>query len=107
MRKIDVAKIVRRGGERPMRKLTGAWHFARRVMQAPAAEATPGDFRHGGWVQRCGEDMGPFKIIMGDYDLLLGKRPTTSRWLGANQDNPIGANSRLTNMSCPFGEPWV
>lgn len=81
-----------------MRKLTGAVFVSLDgVMQAPGGpeEDPTGEFRHGGWVQPLfDEDMGPFEdVIMGDYDLLLGKRTYdifASYW-PYNQDNPIGA----------------
>ena len=81
-----------------MRKLTGAVFVSLDgIMQAPGGpeEDPTGGFEHGGWVAPLwDEDMGPFeKIIMGDYDLLLGKRTYdifASYW-PHNQDNPIGA----------------
>ena len=80
-----------------MRKLTGAVFVSLDgVMQAPGGpeEDPTGGFRLGGWVQPLwDEDMGPFEdLIMGDYDLLLGKR-TYDIFAGYwphNQDNPIG-----------------
>ena len=66
------------------------------VMQAPGGpeEDPTGGFRFGGWVAPFwAEDMGPFEpLIMGDYDLLLGKR-TYDIFAGYwpyNLDNPIG-----------------
>jgi dihydrofolate reductase len=66
------------------------------VMQAPGGpeeDPTTG-FRFGGWSQPFwSEDMGPFeKLIMGDYDLLLGRRTYDifSAYWPDNQDNPIG-----------------
>jgi dihydrofolate reductase len=80
-----------------MRKLTGAVFVSLDgVMQAPGGpeEDPSGTFRFGGWVQpHWSEDMGPFKqIIMGDYDLLLGKRTYDifSAYWPYNQDDPIG-----------------
>ena len=80
-----------------MRKLTGAvFQSLDGVMQAPGGpeEDPSGTFRFGGWVQpHWSEDMGPFEqIIMGDYDLLLGKRTYDifSGYWPYNQDNPIG-----------------
>jgi len=67
------------------------------VMQAPGGpeEDPTGDFRFGGWVApHWAEDMGPFeKLIMGDYDLLLGKRTYDifSAYWPYHQDDPIGA----------------
>jgi len=72
-------------------------------MQAPGGpeEDTTSDFRFGGWVQPYwDEDMGPFEqLIMGDYDLLLGKRTYDifSGYWPHNQDNPIGAKFQAIN----------
>lgn len=81
-----------------MRKLTGAVFVSLDgVMQAPGGpeEDPTGDFRLGGWVApHWSEDMGPFeKLIMGDYDLLLGKRTYDifSAYWPYHQDDPIGA----------------
>lgn len=87
-----------------MRKLTGAVFVSLDgVMQAPGGpeEDPTSDFRHGGWVAPLwDEDMGPFEdVIMGDYDLLLGKRTYdifASYW-PFNQDNPIGAKFQSIN----------
>ena len=87
-----------------MRKLTGSVFVSLvGVMQAPGGpeEDTTSDFRFGGWVQPYwDEDMGPFEqLIMGDYDLLLGKRTYdifASYW-PHNQDNPIGAKFQAIN----------
>ena len=80
------------------RKLTGAVFVSLDgVMQAPGGpeEDPTGDFRFGGWVApHWAEDMGPFeKLIMGDYDLLLGKRTYDifSAYWPYHQDDPIGA----------------
>lgn len=80
-----------------MRKLTGAiFQSLDSVIQAPGGpeEDTTSGFRFGGWVQPFwDEDMGPFEgIIMGDYDLLLGKRTYDifSGYWPHNLDNPIG-----------------
>ena len=81
-----------------MRKLTGAVFVSLDgVMQAPGGpeEDPTGGFRFGGWVApHWAEDMGPFEtLIMGDYDLLLGKR-TYDIFAGYwpyHQDDPIGA----------------
>ena len=106
MQKIDVAKIeaARRAARPSMRKLTGAVFVSLDgVMQAPGGpeEDPTGGFRFGGWVAPFwDEDMGPFeKIIMGDYDLLLGKR-TYDIFAGYwpyNQDDPIGAKFQRIN----------
>ena len=81
-----------------MRRLTGAVFVSLDgVMQAPGGpeEDPRGGFRFGGWVQPFwGEDMGPFEqLIMGEYDLLLGKRTYDifSGYWPYNQDDPIGA----------------
>jgi dihydrofolate reductase len=80
-----------------MRKLTGAvFTSLDGVMQAPggAEEDPTSNFRHGGWVQPLwGADMGPFEgVIMGEYDLLLGKRTYDifAAYWPYNQDDPIG-----------------
>lgn len=81
-----------------MRKLTGAVFLSLDgVMQAPGGpdEDPTSDFRFGGWVQPFwDENMGPFEgVIMGEYDLLLGKRTYDifAAYWPYNQDNPIGA----------------
>jgi dihydrofolate reductase len=81
-----------------MRKLTGAVFISLDgVMQAPGGpdEDPTSDFRFGGWVQPYwSEDTGPFEqLIMGEYDLLLGKRTYDifSAYWPYNQDDPIGA----------------
>jgi len=81
-----------------MRKLTGAVFVSLDgVMQAPGGpdEDPTSGFGLGGWVQPFwDEDMGPFeKLIMSDYDLLLGKRTYDifAAYWPYNQDNPIGA----------------
>lgn len=80
-----------------MREITGAVFVSLDgVMQAPGGpeEDPTGDFRFGGWVQPLwGAEMGPFEqVIMGDYDLLLGKRTYDifAAYWPYNQDNPIG-----------------
>jgi dihydrofolate reductase len=87
-----------------MRKLTGAVFVSLDgVMQAPGGpeEDPTGGFGHGGWVAPFWDaDMGPFEsVIMGEYDLLLGKRTYdifASYW-PYNQDNPIGAKFQGIN----------
>jgi len=81
-----------------MRKLTGAiFQSLDCVMQAPGGpdEDPSSHFQYGGWVQPLwGEQMGPFEgVIMGEYDLLLGKRTYDifSAFWPHNQDNPVGA----------------
>jgi dihydrofolate reductase len=87
-----------------MRKLTGAVFVSLDgVMQAPGGpeEDPTSHFRHGGWVQPLwGDDMGPFEgVIMGEYDLLLGKRTYDifSGYWPYNQDNPIGEKFQRIN----------
>ena len=87
-----------------MRKLTGAVFVSiDGVMQAPGGpeEDPSGGFRFGGWVQPFwDQDMGPFeKLIMSDYDLLLGKRTYDifSAYWPYNQDDPIGAKFQRIN----------
>lgn len=79
-----------------MRRLTGAVFVSLDgVMQAPGApeEDPSGGFRFGGWVQPFWDEMKPFDdLIMGEYDLLLGKRTYDifAAYWPYNQDNPIG-----------------
>jgi dihydrofolate reductase len=87
-----------------MRKLTGAvFQSLDGVMQAPGGpdEDPTSDFRFGGWVQPLwGEQMGPFEgVIMGEYDLLLGKRTYDifAAYWPFNQDNPIGEKFQRIN----------
>ena len=87
-----------------MRKLTGAVFVSLDgVMQAPGGpeEDPTSGFRHGGWVQPFWDpEMGPFEdVIMGDYDLLLGKRTYDifSGYWPYNQDDPIGVKFQHIN----------
>jgi len=87
-----------------MRRLTGAvFQSLDGVMQAPGGpeEDPTSDFRFGGWVQPLWDaDMGPFEdVIMGDYDLLLGKRTYDifAAFWPYNQDDPIGARFQRIN----------
>jgi dihydrofolate reductase len=87
-----------------MRKLTGAVFVSLDgVMQAPGGpeEDQTNGFSKGGWVQPFwDEDMGPFeKLIMGEYDLLLGKRTYDifSGFWPYNQEDPIGAKFQRIN----------
>ena len=87
-----------------MRKLTAAVFLSVDcVMQAPGGpnEDPTSGFAHGGWVQPLwGEDMGPFEgVIMGDYDLLLGKRTYDifAAYWPFNQDDPIGEKFQRIN----------
>ena len=87
-----------------MRKLTGAvFQSLDGVMQAPGGpeEDPTSNFRYGGWSQPLFDaDMGPFEgVIMGEYDLLLGKRTYDifSGYWPYNQDNPIGEKFQRIN----------
>jgi dihydrofolate reductase len=87
-----------------MRKLTGAVFISiDGVMQAPGGpeEDPSGGFEKGGWVAPYwSENMGPFeRLIMDDYDLLLGKRTYDifSGYWPYNQDNPIGEKFQRIN----------
>ena len=87
-----------------MRKLTGAvFQSLDCVMQAPGGpeEDPTCNFRFGGWSQPLfAEHMGPFeKLIMGEYDLLLGRRTYDifSGYWPYNQDNPIGEKFQRIN----------
>jgi dihydrofolate reductase len=99
-----------------MRKLTGAAFISLDgVMQAPGGpeEHPTGGFTLGGWVAPFWDaDMGPFEqLIMGEYDLLLGKR-TYDIFAGYwpyNRDQPIGEKFQriekyvLTHSDEPLG----
>ena len=87
-----------------MRKLTGAvFQSLDGVMQAPGGpdEDPTSNFRYGGWVAPLWDaEMGPFEqVIMGDYDLLLGKRTYDifAAYWPYNQDNPIGEKFQRIN----------
>jgi len=87
-----------------MRKLTGAiFQSLDCVMQAPGGpeEDPTSEFRYGGWSQPLfAQDMGPFeKLIMGEYDLLLGKRTYDifEAYWPYNQDNPVGEKFQRIN----------
>lgn len=87
-----------------MRRLTGAvFQSLDSVIQAPGGpdEDTTSGFRLGGWVApHWDEDMGPFEsLIMGEYDLLLGKRTYDifSAYWPYNRDNPIGEKFQRIN----------
>src|SRR6476661_11061020 len=78
-----------------MRKLTGAVFISLDgVMQAPGGpeEDPTSDFRLGGWVQPYWGDSPFDEVIMGEYDLLLGKRTYDifAAYWPDNLDNPIG-----------------
>jgi dihydrofolate reductase len=87
-----------------MRKLTAAiFQSLDNVIQGPGQpeEDRRNGFRLGGWVApHWGEDMGPFEpIIMGEYDLLLGRRTYDifAAFWPYNQDNPIGEKFQRIN----------
>jgi dihydrofolate reductase len=86
-----------------MRKLTGAvFQSLDGVMQAPGApeEDPRSGFRFGGWAQPFWSEMGPFEdLIMGEYDLLLGKRTYEifAAYWPDNRDNPIGEKFQRIN----------
>jgi dihydrofolate reductase len=87
-----------------MRKLTGAVFVSLDgVMQAPGGpdEDPTSDFHLGGWVAPFWDpEMGPFEgVIMGEYDLLLGKRTYDifAAYWPYNQDNPIGEKFQRIN----------
>ena len=87
-----------------MRKLTGAvFQSLDCVMQAPGGqeEDPTSDFSFGGWSQPLfAENMGPFeKLIMGEYDLLLGKRTYDifAAYWPFNQDDPVGEKFQRIN----------
>jgi len=86
-----------------MRRLTGAIFISLDgVIQAPGGpeEDPTSDFRFGGWVQPYWGDMKPFEdIIMGEYDLLLGKRTYDifAAYWPDNRDNPIGEKFQRIN----------
>jgi dihydrofolate reductase len=87
-----------------MRKLTAAVFVSLDgVMQAPGGpeEDPTSDFRMGGWVQpHWDPDMGPFEgVIMGEYDLLLGKRTYDifAAYWPYNDEDPIGEKFNRIN----------
>jgi dihydrofolate reductase len=78
-----------------MRKLTGAMFISLDgVMQAPGGpeEDPTGGFSLGGWVAPYWGDSPFDEVIMGEYDLLLGKRTYDifAAYWPDNLDNPIG-----------------
>jgi dihydrofolate reductase len=79
-----------------MRKLTGAFFQSLDgVIQAPGGpdEDPRSHFRFGGWAFPFWSDMPPFEaLIMGDYDLLLGKRTYDifAAYWPDNREHPIG-----------------
>jgi dihydrofolate reductase len=96
-----------------MRKLTGAIFISLDgVIQAPGGpeEDPTSDFRLGGWVQPYWGDSPFDEVIMGEYDLLLGRRTYDifAAYWPDNQDNPIGEKFQridkyvLTHSSDPL-----
>ena len=78
-----------------MRKLTGAvFQSIDGVMQAPGGpeEDPTSDFRFGGWAHPFWDESPFDDVIMGEYDLLLGKRTYDifAAYWPYNQDSPIG-----------------
>jgi dihydrofolate reductase len=85
-----------------MRKLTGAVFISLDgVIQAPGGpeEDPTSDFRLGGWVQPHWSESPFDEVIMGEYDLLLGKRTYDifAAYWPYNQDNPIGEKFQHIN----------
>jgi dihydrofolate reductase len=85
-----------------MRRLTGAIFISLDgVIQAPGGpeEDPTSDFRLGGWVQPYWGDSPFDDVIMGEYDLLLGKRTYDifAAYWPANRDNPIGEKFQRIN----------
>jgi dihydrofolate reductase len=85
-----------------MRKLTGAVFVSLDgVMQAPGGpeEDPTSGFHLGGWVQPYWGDSPFDQVIMGEYDLLLGKRTYDifAAYWPHNQDNPIGEKFQRIN----------
>ncbi len=86
-----------------MRKLTAAVFISLDgVMQAPGGpdEDPTSGFNLGGWVRPFWDEMGPFEdVIMGDYDLLLGRRTYDifSAYWPHNRDDPIGEKFERIN----------
>jgi len=85
-----------------MRKLTGAvFQSLDGVMQAPGGpdEDPTSGFRFGGWAFPYWDDSPFDDIIMGEYDLLLGKRTYDifAAYWPDNQDNPIGEKFQRIN----------
>ena len=86
----------------PMRKLTGAVFLSLDgVMQAPGGpqEDPSGSFRFGGWVHPHWSESPFDQVIMGEYDLLLGKRTYDifAAYWPYNRDNPIGEKFQRIN----------
>ena len=85
-----------------MRKLTGAvFQSLDGVMQAPGGpdEDPTSGFRFGGWAFPYWGDSAFDDVIMGEYDLLLGKRTYDifAAYWPDNRDNPIGEKFQRIN----------
>ena len=85
-----------------MRKLTGAVFISLDgVMQAPGGpeEDPTAEFHLGGWVQPYWGNSPFDEVIMGEYDLLLGKRTYDifAAYWPDNRDNPIGEKFQRIN----------
>lgn len=85
-----------------MRKLTAAVFISLDgVIQAPGGpeEDPTSDFRLGGWVAPYWGDSPFDDVIMGEYDLLLGKRTYDifAAYWPYNRDNPIGEKFQRIN----------
>src|SRR3569833_660696 len=85
-----------------MRKLTGAvFQSLAGVMQAPGGpdEDPTSGFRLGGWAYPFWGDSPFDDVIMGEYDLLLGKRTYDifAAYWPYNRDNPIGEKFQRIN----------
>jgi dihydrofolate reductase len=85
-----------------MRNLTAAAFISLDgVMQAPGGpeEDPTSEFHLGGWVQPYWGDSPFDQVIMGDYDLLLGKRTYDifAAFWPDNLDNPIGEKFQRIN----------
>jgi dihydrofolate reductase len=85
-----------------MRKLTGAvFQSLDGVMQAPGGpdEDPTSGFRFGGWAHPFWDESPFDEVIMGEYDLLLGRRTYDifAAYWPNNQDNEIGAKFQRIN----------
>lgn len=85
-----------------MRKLTGAvFQSLDCVMQAPGGpdEDPTSGFRFGGWAFPFWDDSPFDNVIMGEHDLLLGRRTYDifSAYWPDNRDNPIGEKFQRIN----------
>ena len=85
-----------------MRRLTAAVFISLDgIMQAPGGpdEDPTSGFRHGGWTAPFWGDSPFDDVIMGEYDLLLGKRTYDifAAYWPDNRDNPIGEKFQRIN----------